>query len=594
MADTHNGDAAAAAALSSSSSSAGGNNPLLSSQIEERLIAQEYKIWKKNTPFLYDFVVTHGLEWPSLTCQWLPTCKTLADGSRVGAVSGTSGNIAEQHELLIGTHTAATSGNGGEGEEDDNGGGGGEMNYLMVVTVNLPRDDPVVAAIVDTDNKSRSGSPMTKKIKTTSSNNDNDEAAATDATAASGSIDPSPKSIIIDVPEPATNYNEEKEELGGYSHVAAAAATTSAASSSSSSTAAPKVGKIEIKLKIPHEGEVNRARYMPQNHFIVSTRGPSPDVYIWDLSKHSSILSNGSTSSAIATSTPASTTNINRPNPNVICRGHEGEGYGMAWCSIAGNENYGKLVTCAEDKTVRLWHVSEGLKSLDSPMIIDPIITFRYHTDVVEDVDWHNFDVNMIGSCGDDGNICLWDIRKDPTVPIHVVNNAHGPGGDVNGMEFHLANEFLFATGGSDKVVKLWDVRNLKSPLQTLEGHTDQVFTVRWSPFDESLLASCSADRRIALWDLSRIGCEQSVEDAEDGPPELLFLHGGHTSRVNDFSWNPNYEWCIAGVSEDNVMQIWCPAEDVYAEDDNDDDEGEENDLATRQRAEILKDDELE
>ena len=122
---------------------------------------------------------------------------------------------------------------------------------------------------------------------------------------------------------------------------------------------------------------------------------------------------------------------------------------------------------------------------------------------------------------------------------------------------------------------------------------------MHWSPYDESVLASCSADRRIALWDLSRIGAEQSAEDA--GVFEPLFLHGGHTSRVNDFSWNPNYEWCVGGVSEDNVMQVWCPAEDVYAEDDDDDDdddEGEEGgggkDPAMMQRAEILGDDELE
>jgi histone-binding protein RBBP4 len=91
---------------------------------------------------------------------------------------------------------------------------------------------------------------------------------------------------------------------------------------------------------------------------------------------------------------------------------------------------------------------------------------------------------------------------------------------------------------------------------------------------------------------------EQSPEDAEDGPPELLFLHGGHTSKVNDFSWNPNYEWCLGGVSEDNVMQIWSPTEDVYAdgvgEDDDDQEDEEGGDLATRQRAEILGDDELE
>jgi hypothetical protein len=62
---------------------------------EERLINEEYKvlqqcfmiiptqfdihnrliktqIWKKNSPFLYDLVMTHALEWPSLTVQWLP------------------------------------------------------------------------------------------------------------------------------------------------------------------------------------------------------------------------------------------------------------------------------------------------------------------------------------------------------------------------------------------------------------------------------------------------------------------------------------------------------------------------------------------
>ena len=29
----------------------------------------------------------------------------------------------------------------------------------------------------------------------------------------------------------------------------------------------------------------------------------------------------------------------------------------------------------------------------------------------------------------------------------------------------------------------------------------------------------------------SKIGEEQSPEDAEDGPPELLFIHGGHTAK---------------------------------------------------------------
>ena len=39
--------------------------------LEEQMINEEYKIWKKNTPFLYDLVMTHALEWPSLTVEWI-------------------------------------------------------------------------------------------------------------------------------------------------------------------------------------------------------------------------------------------------------------------------------------------------------------------------------------------------------------------------------------------------------------------------------------------------------------------------------------------------------------------------------------------
>lgn len=44
--------------------------------VEERVINEEYKIWKRNTPFLYDMLMSHALEWPSLSAQWLPVIET--------------------------------------------------------------------------------------------------------------------------------------------------------------------------------------------------------------------------------------------------------------------------------------------------------------------------------------------------------------------------------------------------------------------------------------------------------------------------------------------------------------------------------------
>lgn len=39
---------------------------------EDQIINEEYKIWKKNTPYLYDTLIMKALEWPSLTVSFFP------------------------------------------------------------------------------------------------------------------------------------------------------------------------------------------------------------------------------------------------------------------------------------------------------------------------------------------------------------------------------------------------------------------------------------------------------------------------------------------------------------------------------------------
>jgi histone-binding protein RBBP4 len=320
--------------------------------LEERLIDAEYKIWKKNTPYLYDFVLTHSLEWPSLTCQWLPTLRNAGDN-------------ATEHSLLLGTHTT------------------GEQNYLMIGSCALPRDDDVVDPNAAAKSKS------------------------------------------------APQYDDEKKEVGGFGH------------------GNSNVGKIEIKLKVKHEGEVNRARYMPQNHFIVASRGPSAEVYIFDLSKHPSVPSENSPFT-----------------PQGVCVGHEKEGYGMAWSQL----NEGQLLTASEDKTVKLWDVSAATASkAETGTQIKPLVTFNGHEQTVEDVDWHPMDPKLIASVGDDKIINLWDVRASSSgaaagggvQPMHTLRDAHDS--DINCVSFCPGNEHVFATGSADKTVALWDMRKLKT-----------------------------------------------------------------------------------------------------------------------------------
>lgn len=116
--------------------------------------------------------------------------------------------------------------------------------------------------------------------------------------------------------------------------------------------------------------------------------------------------------------------------------------------------------------------------------------------------------------------------------------------------------------------------------LHSFHAHTSEVLTLAWSPSHETIFASAAADRRINVWDISAIGLEQTPDDAEDGPPELLFVHGGHTSRPSDLCWAPvgygmgaggtkgkrlNMDWFLASSAEDNVLQVWRMGESVYA-----------------------------
>jgi histone-binding protein RBBP4 len=65
------------------------------------------------------------------------------------------------------------------------------------------------------------------------------------------------------------SYNDEAGELGGYSL-----------------SAAQK--RVQVIQRICHDGEVNRARYMPQNPDLIATRTVTGDVFVFDRTKHSS------------------------------------------------------------------------------------------------------------------------------------------------------------------------------------------------------------------------------------------------------------------------------------------------------------------
>jgi len=196
---------------------------------------------------------------------------------------------------------------------------------------------------------------------------------------------------------------------------------------------------------------------------------------------------------------------------------------------------------------------------------LSPTTAYTYHTAIVNDVAWHPTHEYIFGSVSDDRTLQIVDIRHgDPSKAAHKVT-AHSDA--VNAIAFNGESEYVVATASADKTVALWDLRNIKYKLHSLSGHMQEVNGLSWHPTEESVLASSGSDRRIIFWDLSRIGEEQSPEDAEDGPPELLFMHGGHTNRISDFAWNPIDPWVMCSAAEDNLIQVWKVSNTIVGKD---------------------------
>ena len=72
----------------------------------------------------------------------------------------------------------------------------------------------------------------------------------------------------------------------------------------------------------------------------------------------------------------------------------------------------------------------------------------------------------------------------------------------------------LLASASGDETVRVWDAKT-GTALQTLKGHTDWVGSVAFSP-DGALLASASGDKTVRVWDAKTGTALQTLEGHTD------------------------------------------------------------------------------
>ena len=172
------------------------------------------------------------------------------------------------------------------------------------------------------------------------------------------------------------------------------------------------------------------------------------------------------------------------------------------------------FVSCSEDATIKIWDYESGEFER----------TLKGHTNAVNDIAFNLPSTgggggSLLASCSADLTVKLWDFQQG----FECVRTMHGHDHNVSSVCFlpegALGGEHVVSSS-RDYTIKIWEVAS-GFCVRTLTGHDDWVRMVRvhfdWNVSSGSgdggplLLASCSNDQTVRLWNVENGECRHEL-----------------------------------------------------------------------------------
>uniref|UniRef100_A0A8C4SX32 GATOR2 complex protein WDR24 n=1 Tax=Erpetoichthys calabaricus TaxID=27687 RepID=A0A8C4SX32_ERPCA len=192
------------------------------------------------------------------------------------------------------------------------------------------------------------------------------------------------------------------------------------------------------------------------------------------------------------------------------------------------------LATAATNGAVVTWNLGKPCRNKQDQL-------FTEHKRTVNKVCFHPTEVYMLLSGSQDGYMKCFDLRKKESV-----STFSGQSESVRDVQFSIRDYFTFAASFENGNVQLWDIRRPDRYERMFTAHNGPVFCCDWHPDDRGWLATGGRDKMVKVWDMTtnkakEIYCVQTI------------------ASVARVKWRPERKYHLATCSMmvDHNIYVW-------------------------------------
>ncbi|KAL0102978.1 hypothetical protein PUN28_018348 [Cardiocondyla obscurior] len=156
---------------------------------------------------------------------------------------------------------------------------------------------------------------------------------------------------------------------------------------------------------------------------------------------------------------------------------------------------------------------------------------------------------------GPGGKIAVLELKKTGRLPDGVMP-ALVHGATVMDFQWDPFNNQRLAVACDDGIIRLWEIPEsgltepTNAPKYIIEAHTDKIYLIKFHPLASNVLASASYDMTVKIWDLSLLS---STETAF-----AKITLTGHTDQIFSLAWSPCGQY-LASACKDGKLRIYKP-----------------------------------